>query len=269
MRRVAASLAVLVIVPFAYAVSSLAGPDKIAFPAKYRDGTLYTTVDRYDIKEFRELYGNPEAVAAMIVGQPLPSGSVLTLVQYKAQLDAAGTPIKGPDGHFVKGDIVGYAVMEKRTGWGAEYPPDLRNGEWEYALFDADLKRDDRASYAACFACHKPHERTDYVISQTKLVAARDAPAAAIVPPRGMPAAVVNIERFTFQPAKVSIDKSVPVLWTNADDSPHQITVTTGTVTRSAVLARGQRHSQSFPAPGVYEYQCALHPAMKGQISVR
>jgi hypothetical protein len=57
-------------------------------------GTLYATVDRYDNKQYRELYATPAAVDAVRKGQPIPSGTVLTLVQYKAQLDAAGEPLK-------------------------------------------------------------------------------------------------------------------------------------------------------------------------------
>jgi hypothetical protein len=71
--------------------------------------------------------------------RPIPTGTVLTLVQWSVQLDEKGEPVKGPDGRFVKKDIVGHTVMEKRTGWGADYPADWpRNGEWEYAAFTAD-----------------------------------------------------------------------------------------------------------------------------------
>ena len=55
--------------------------------------------------------------------------------QYKAQLDAAGEPVKGANGRFQKGDLVAYTVMEKRDGWGTEYKDDIRNGEWEYQAF--------------------------------------------------------------------------------------------------------------------------------------
>jgi plastocyanin len=247
------------------AVPSVAGPDKIAFPAKYKDGVLYTTVDRYDIKQYRELYGTADAVAAMKAGRALPDGSVLTLVQYKALVDAAGAPVKSPDGRFVKGDLIAYTVMEKRAGFGVEYPAALRNGDWEYAAFGADMKLNEKANYRACFECHKPHEKTDFVISHTKLVAAAAPKPAA----PDIAAAVVNIEGFKFGPAKLAIDKGMQVLWTNEDDSPHQIAVTTGTITRSPVLAKGQRHVQTFATPGTYDYSCALHPSMKGQLEVR
>jgi plastocyanin len=127
------------------------------------------------------------------------------------------------------------------------------------------MKLNEKANYKGCFECHKPHEKTDYVISHTKLVATAPATASAPTPA----AAVVSIESFKFGPAKLVVDKNMPVMWTNGDDSPHQITVTSGTVTRSAVLPKGARHVQAFAAPGVYDYMCGLHPSMKGQIEVK
>ena len=264
MRRLIGSLTAVAVAGVLYAVPSTAGPDKIAFPEKYKDHVLYTTVDRPDNKQFRELYGTADAVAAMKAGKPLPSGSVLTLLQFKAQLDAAGNPIKGPDGRFVKGDLIAYTVMEKRTGWGTEYPAEWRNGEWEYAAFGPDGKLNEKANYKGCFECHKPHESTDYVISHTKLVAA---PMAASAPT--VAAAVISIENFKFGPAKLQVDKNMPITWMNTDDSPHQITVTTPTTTRSAVLPKNARHTQTFTTPGTYDYICGLHPNMKGQIEVK
>ncbi len=41
-------VALLTVIAVLYAVPSTAGPDKIAFPAKYKDHVLYTTVDRHD-----------------------------------------------------------------------------------------------------------------------------------------------------------------------------------------------------------------------------
>src|SRR4029078_6797631 len=117
-----------------------------AFPADFAKGVLYTTVDRPDNKQYRELYSTPEAIAALKAGQPIPSGTVLTLVQYKAVLNAAGDPEKDANGRFMKGDLIGYAVMEKRTGWGTEYPDEIRNGEWEYQAFKADKTVNDKAA---------------------------------------------------------------------------------------------------------------------------
>lgn len=133
-----------------------AGGDKVVFPEGFDKGVLYTTVDRADIKQFREFYAPAAAVEAAKKGQPMPSGTVMTMVQWKAKLDAAGNPEKGADGHFVKGDLNGYAVMEKRTGWGTEYADDIRNGEWEYQVFTAAKAVNTAAKLDTCFKCHKP-----------------------------------------------------------------------------------------------------------------
>ncbi|MBI2157792.1 MAG: cytochrome P460 family protein [Candidatus Rokubacteria bacterium] len=241
-----------------------AGPEKIAFPAGYKSHVLYATVDRYDIKQHRELYGTPEAVQAAKAGRPIPSGSVLTLVQYKAQVDAQGTPVKDASGRFVKGDVIALTVMEKRAGWGAEYPADLRNGDWEYAAFSPDGKLNEKANYKACFQCHKPHEKQDFVISLASL--AGKFPTGAVATKTG--ANDVTVAGFAFGPKALTVGPGQSVTWTNADNSPHQIALAKSQE-RSPVLLKGQSHSRAFAAPGVYDYMCGLHPSMKGSIEVK
>jgi len=104
------------------AAATMAGPDNIKFPEGFEKGVLYAVVDRHDIKQYRELYSTPEAVKAVREGKPIPHGTVLTLVQYGAKLDAKGSPVKNAKGRFEKGDLIAYTVMEKRKGWGAGYP---------------------------------------------------------------------------------------------------------------------------------------------------
>src|SRR5258707_5959783 len=215
---------------------SSAGPEKIVFPANYKDGVLYTIADRYDVKQYRELYASAAAVQAAKEGKPLPSGTVLTLIQYKAQVDAQGNPLKDARGRFLKGDLIAYAVMEKRAGWGTEYPDDIRNGEWEYAAFGADGKFNDKANYKACFQCHKPHDQIDFVISypamagRTMVASAAPAPAGSIG---------VNIGAFTFRPPGITVPPRKTVTSTNTDDSPHQTTVA-GTPPHTGLLLQSQ-----------------------------
>jgi plastocyanin len=241
---------------------SSAGPDKIAFPASWKSFVLYNTVDRHDIKQYRELYAStPEAVAAAKAGKPLPDGTVLVLVQYKAQLDAQGTPLKGGDGRFVKGDQVAMTVMEKRAGWGVEYADDLRNGEWEYAVYSMDGKLNTQANYPACFQCHKPHANRDYVISYSSIAGQTTAAGAAGPDPD------VKIAGFVFGPTRLTVAPGKSVTWVNTDDSPHQVAF--AGQARSEMLLKGQSHSRTFDAPGVYEYACGLHPGMKGAVEVK
>lgn len=155
---------------FALATQVRAGGDKVVFPEGFDKGVLYTTVDRADNKQYRELYTSQAAIDAAKKGQPLPDGTVITLVQYKAKLDAAGVPEKNANGRFIKTDILGYTVMEKRKGWGAEYDEKIRNGEWEYQAFTAARAVNANAKLTACFECHKPlTQAKDYVFSYDKL----------------------------------------------------------------------------------------------------
>ena len=147
-----------------------AGGDKIVFPENFAKGVMYATVDRPDNKQYREFYINAEAADAVKKGQPLPSGTVITMVQWKAQLDPQGNPVKNADGRFVKtADINGYAVMEKRTGWGAEYPDTKRNGEWEYQAFTPAKAVNANAKLNTCFDCHLPKKSDDYVFLYGKM----------------------------------------------------------------------------------------------------
>ena len=151
---IATALVGLGVVVFASHVR--AGGDKVAFPEGFDKGVLYTTVDRADNKQYRELYTSQAAVDAAKKGQPMPDGTVVTLVQYRAKLGADGNPEKDANGRFIKTDILAYTVMEKRKGWGTEYPDNIRNGEWEYQAFTAAKQPNPNAKLTACFECHKP-----------------------------------------------------------------------------------------------------------------
>ena len=84
---------------------------------------------------------------------------------YKAKLDADQNPVVGSDGFFEQDEMAGIAVMEARAGWGAEYPEQIRNGTWEYALFDTKQHTLVERDYQPCFECHKPLHSADYVFS--------------------------------------------------------------------------------------------------------
>jgi plastocyanin len=224
---------------------------------------LYATVDRYDVKQYRELYTSAAAVDAVKQGKPIPSGTVITLIQYKAQVDGQGNPIKDANGRFVKGDLIAYTVMQKETGWGTEYPADIRNGEWEYSAFGADGKFNDKANYRACFECHKPHEGQDFVSSLAKLAGTFPTAAATAQTGEGH----VAITNFAFGPTRITVPAGKPVTWTNTDDSPHQVSVQ-GQPLRTDILLRGQSAALTFKDGGSFNYMCALHPNMKGTVEV-
>ena len=159
---------------FLVTASATAGTEKVAFPA-YQTHVLYDVLDQPEIKEIREAYINAEALKGLKPGQPLPSGTVLSLPTFKALLDDKGELVRDPNGRLVRGRLDRVVVMEKRTGWGVEYPADLRNGEWEYNRFRSDGSRDPRADIKGCFECHKPESHRDFVFTLADLVKAAEA----------------------------------------------------------------------------------------------
>ena len=251
----------------ALAFPALAGPEKISFPSDYLRGVLYQTLDRPDTKQYRELYAPAAAVDAVRKGQPIPHGTKLTLVQWSVEQDANGVPLKNSEGRFIKKDIIGITVMEKQQGWGADYPADWpRNGEWEYAAFTPDGKPNPKANAnnKACFTCHLPHAKQDFVISLAKLNNTFPKEGQTLVKNvKGD----VNIASFAFLPAKLSAMAGKAITFFNSDDTPHQITVSGGP--RTAVFLRGQKASLTLDKPGEYNYICGLHPSMKGVIEVK
>jgi hypothetical protein len=159
----------------AVATPTTAGPDKIAFPAGYKSHVLYATVDRPDNKTVRELYASPEAARAANPGQPLPHGTVLTMEVYRANVDDKGEPVKDASGRLTRTpELAGIFVMEKRRGWGAEYPEALRNGQWEYARFTASGPPQPNLDTKPCFQCHKPMAHQDFVFSLPSLEKSRN-----------------------------------------------------------------------------------------------
>jgi hypothetical protein len=174
-RNLAITTIVATIAALATAASVRAGGDRIAFPESYAKGVVYLTLDRPENKQIRDYITSPEAAEAAKKGAPLPNGTVITVVQYAAQLDAQGNPTKDANGRFTKtSTIQGYTVMEKRSGWGAEYPEAKRNGDWEYQAFRADKTPNTNANLDSCFNCHKPQATNDFVYTYDKLkVAAR------------------------------------------------------------------------------------------------
>jgi hypothetical protein len=180
-KLVATALAIGAVVGLIVADQVRASGDKVAFPENWANGVLYRSVDfprppkptvtGERLAEYREYFVTAGALEALRNGMPIPSGTVITIARYLANLDSKGDPLKDADGRFVKGELYGFMVMEKRVGWGTEYPAELRNGEWEYRFFRSDKRPDDKVNLTACFQCHKQRANTDYVQSFEKLKA--------------------------------------------------------------------------------------------------
>lgn len=134
-------LPAIIFVPF----SARAAGDRVKFPENHAEDVLYATVYRGNIKE--EISASRKAIEAVKSGRPIPGGTVITLVDFR------------------DGELFRYVVMEKRRGWGAEYPAEIRNGEWEYQAFNADKSVNEQENLLRCFRCHKSEERNDFVFT--------------------------------------------------------------------------------------------------------
>lgn len=142
------------------------------FPADYADSfTRYHTISFPDRKQVRYYWANDAALEAARAGGPFPAGSYLFVEVHKAELDAAGEPVKGEDGQFVKADLAAYTAMEKSAGWGEEVPDILRNDDWRYAVFTPEGEPQAGVNEAQCLACHKPLTDTDYTFTLDELTA--------------------------------------------------------------------------------------------------
>jgi len=89
----------------------------------------------------------------------------------------------------------------------------------------------------------------------------------AAAPAAANPAAV-RIDNFNFTPPTLVVAPGTTVTWTNADDSPHTVREKDGKF-KSAALDTDDTFSQTFTAPGEYEYFCSIHPRMVGKVVVK
>jgi plastocyanin len=204
-------------------------------------------------------------VKAAREGQPIPYGTVLTLAAYAAKVDANGVPVKDANGRFIKDKLLAVNSMQKGQGYGADIPAEVRNGDWIYQSFTPDGKVNDKANLTACFQCHLPFAKDDYLTNMAKLAGRFPGDAK---PMAKSGAGDVTIKDFVFGPAALKVSAGQAITWTNADDTPHQISVVGAKGPRSELILKGQSATLQFDEAGNIAYICGLHPGMKGTIEV-
>jgi hypothetical protein len=141
-----------------------AGPEKVAFPKDYQSRFVaFDTANDAAARTVRILYLTGNAIRFREPGKPLPYGTILVAEERLAQLDAGGVPLQDAKGRFFPTDrVVSVWIQEKQKGWGAEYPPAQRTGEWEFAAFLPDGSPKADAKIAECRACHRKQAKKDY-----------------------------------------------------------------------------------------------------------
>jgi plastocyanin len=78
----------------------------------------------------------------------------------------------------------------------------------------------------------------------------------------------VDITRFEYQPAVMTVKQGETVKWINNDAAPHTVTEQDGGFA-SKTLDFNSRFAMRFRRPGTYHYFCAVHPGMTGTVIVK
>jgi plastocyanin len=79
---------------------------------------------------------------------------------------------------------------------------------------------------------------------------------------------VITIDNFTFSPKELTVAVGTTVKWVNHDDIPHLVVENNRTF-RSKALDTNDSYSYTFTSAGAFDYFCALHPHMVGQVIVK
>jgi len=137
----------------------------LVFPENYKATFVkYHTINFPATKQVRYYFANRAAVEAAKAGRPVPDGAYILAEVHAAKLDADGKPVTGADGFYVADKPLLYTAMATGAGWGRDVPEALRNGNWNYAVFNME-KQHRPINQAECFACHKPLDTTSYLFT--------------------------------------------------------------------------------------------------------
>lgn len=146
--------------------------ERISFPADYRQSMInYLSLDRtQNPDQIIRLFAPKAAIEAAEAGQELPNGTVLVAEVYKAKLDQDGEAIESGLGRRIRDKFAAVAVMQKGEGWGAKFPEELRNGDWDFAIFKPTGERMTDKNLDECRTCHAPLKETQHLFSLEHMV---------------------------------------------------------------------------------------------------
>ena len=142
-----------------FSTLALSGGERIDFPAHYKTSfTQYWAGERANGKQYAITYANDVALAAAKAGGTVADGGQIVMEIYKLAEDGTA------------GDFAAVAVMQNKAGWGADYPEDMRNGDWDFGVFTpaGKLKKADASS---CLGCHLGYEEASYMHLYDQLAA--------------------------------------------------------------------------------------------------
>jgi len=77
----------------------------------------------------------------------------------------------------------------------------------------------------------------------------------------------VEILKFAFAPKEITVTPGTKVIWTNHDETPHQINATDKSF-GSKAMDTNDHFEYTFTSEGDFSYFCTLHPFMTGVVHV-
>jgi plastocyanin len=83
----------------------------------------------------------------------------------------------------------------------------------------------------------------------------------------GQQTATVYIKDFYYSPDSITVQPGTTVTWVNVGRAPHTVTSDDGQFD-SGVLMPGDSYKVKFVGHGTLTYYCAIHPYMRGSVSV-
>ncbi|MEO5625432.1 MAG: cupredoxin family copper-binding protein [Dokdonella sp.] len=79
---------------------------------------------------------------------------------------------------------------------------------------------------------------------------------------------IVDITKFAFAPAEITVTPGSRVGWVNHDEVPHTVTGDDKRL-ESRAMDTDDRYEHVFAEEGDYTYHCVVHPFMIGVVHVR
>ncbi len=119
--------------------------NRVVFPGNLDRLVHYTTVKRGEVTE--HLLTSQEAIDAVKLGKTIPSGTHVVLVDYRDN------------------KVFRYFVMEKKDGWGADFAPARRTGDWQFQHFKPDQTINSSENTARCQSCHQGRENDQHLFT--------------------------------------------------------------------------------------------------------
>jgi plastocyanin len=111
--------------------------------------------------------------------------------------------------------------------------------------------------------------KTTHDVVTLRLPAARHASAALRSSPAATSSALVaDIRDFSFAPASLTVTAGGSITWTNKGPTDHTATAIDGSF-NTGNLHKGQSRTLTFKRAGTFAFICALHPNMRGTLTVK